>query len=342
MFTDQQELFYELKETVSPIEVFDWFMNFNDSVGDLSEIAKPAYERLILKIGAYLEKNKHLDEALAIFGLTMNAPSRERQIRILEKQKHIEEALALCMLMLEQPQNADEHFFALDFIEKQTNKKRSSKKSTTSWLHQADAIHVSKEFKHQVEVGVIEHYLAKGQEAVFAENHLWRGIFGLIFWDIIFDPSLVAFHHPFQRRPSDLHLPDFYAKRKDKIIAHLDSFEHIQQVLTYMGENYEKNLGIANPFMLWLDEVWTMVRKAVERIEWQTLKTILHEMSKNLIENSRGFPDLFTWTETDYEFIEVKSPTDNLSNQQLYWLKFFEEVGLKAKVLRVYWADDDI
>jgi hypothetical protein len=37
----------------------------------------------------------------------------------------------------------------------------------------------------------------------------------------------------------------------------------------------------------------------------------------------------------------VKSPTDNLSNQQLSWLQYFQEIGVNAKVLRVYWKEND-
>jgi hypothetical protein len=91
-----------------------------------------------------------------------------------------------------------------------------------------------------------------------------------------------------------------------------------------------------------------MVRKAVELIEFEAMKKILHEMSKNLVEHLRGFPDLFMWDDTaldtatgQYCFVEVKSPTDNLSNQQLSWLQYFQEIGVNAKVLRVYWKEND-
>lgn len=49
------------------------------------------------------------------------------------------------------------------------------------------------------------------------------------------------------------------------------------------------------------------------------------------------------WNEksNEYCFVEVKSPTDNLSNQQLSWLQYFEEIGTKAKFLKVYWKEND-
>ena len=337
LITDQNDLFNQLKDTAPALEIYDWFMNFTDSVNDISEIAKPSYERLILKVGIYLEKSKLYDEALNTLRLTEQVPSRERQVRTLQKLKSIDEAISLCQLMIEYPKNADEKFFASDFLNQINSKKRTHKKSTTSWLHQSESITISEGFRHQVEMGVVDYYESEGKLAVFAENNIWRAMFGLIFWDIVFDPSLVAFHHPFQRRPSDLYLPDFYEKRKDLIISHLDSFEHKQALLAYMGERYESKFGIANPFVIWMEEMWLIVRKAVEVIEFEALKKILHEMSKNLVENLRGFPDLFMWDDTDYCFVEVKSPTDNLSNQQLFWLQFFLETGVKSKVLRVYW-----
>jgi hypothetical protein len=340
--TDQNDLFNQLKDVAEPLEIYDWILNVNDSIKDLSEVAKPSYERLILKIGAFLEKNKYLDEAFAIYKLTDQVPSRERQARTLHKLNQIDEALALCYLMIDKPKNADEKFFATDLILKIKSKKSISKKSTTSWLHQSDSITISEEYRGQVELGTIAYYQDEGMNAVFAENHLWRAIFGLVFWDIVFDPALVSFHHPFQRRPSDLYLPDFYQKRKELIISHLDSFQDIHQLLTFMGEHYENKFGIANPFVVWLEEIWLMVRKAVEVIELDSLKKILHEMSKNLVENLRGFPDLFVWNETSYTFVEVKSPTDNLSNQQLFWMQFFEEIGVKSKVLRVFWDENKI
>lgn len=342
LITDQNDLFSQLKDTAPALDVYDWFMNFADSVHELSEVAKPSYERLIIKVATFLEKSKLLDEALLVYRLTEQVPSRERQVRTLQKLNHIDEAFSLCQQMIEYPKNADEKFYAIDFLNKLNTKKRA-KKSTTSWLHQAESITISIDFRHQVEMGVVDYYNQEGKLAVFSENHLWRAIFGLVFWDIVFDPSLVAFHHPFQRRPSDLYLPDFYEKRKDLIVSHLEGFADVQDLLIYMGERYESKFGIANPFVVWLEEIWLIVRKAVELIEFEAMKKILHEMSKNLVEHLRGFPDLFMWDDVsgEYCFVEVKSPTDNLSNQQLSWLQYFQEIGVNAKVLRVYWREND-
>ncbi len=340
LITDQHETFETLKNELEPPALYDWFMTFRESVTDLSEVARPGMERLTLKVGQWMERKKAYDLAIEVFETTDVAPSRERRVRCFQKLGKTEEAVALCHAMMSTFQNADELYFAEDFLRHLSEKKIRNKKSTTAWLHLSDEIEIDSMYRHQVELGTIQYYLDEGHHAAFSENHLWRAIFGLLFWDIIFDPSIVAFHHPFQRRPSDLHLPDFYERAGEKIRARLDSFNEAEDLVNHLRSSFEQNYGIANPFVVWLEEIWIMTEAAVWKIGTDKLKRVLERIASNIVENSRGLPDLFVWSENHYEFVEVKSPTDNLSNQQLYWLKYFEEIGLNAKVLRVRFRKD--
>ncbi len=326
-------VFEELKSTQSPVEILDWYQNTQQSLQELSTVAMTTWERLQLKIGKHFEQQKHFDAALEVYKNVNAVPSRERAVRCLAKIGYVEEAKALCHQMTINPQNADEQFFAEYFVKNLEGKK--NKKQTTEFIKNASEITVDNLYIHQVELGAIEHFRDAGFEAAFSENHTWRSLFGLAFWEIIFDPSLVAFHHPFQRRPSDLHLPDFYQKRGENIRQHLESFETKDDFLTYLWENYRQNEGIANAFVIWLPEIWELVRVMVTHIEWQNLKVILIKIAENIVENSRGLPDLLVWNQNGLELIEIKSPNDALSNQQLFWLRFFNEIGVKASVLRV-------
>jgi len=76
------EQLYEMQEAATPPEeIFDWFMNWQASIHQLSEVAQPGYVRLINKIGAYLERQKLLEQALTVYQLTEHIPSRERRVR---------------------------------------------------------------------------------------------------------------------------------------------------------------------------------------------------------------------------------------------------------------------
>ncbi len=333
MISDQYEIFETLKNQVSVAEIKNWFLNLNLNVPSLSKVAFPSFEKLALRIGKYFEQNKGYEEAIEIYQTIESTPSRERTARCFLKTGNIEEAKVLCSEMILSPFNIDEQYFAEYFLK--TLKGKKSKKQTTEWLQSSEAIEIDKMYKNQVELGAIQYYLDLGFEAGFSENFTWRTLFGLWFWDIIFDPSLVAFHHPFQRRPSDLHLPDFYFKRKGQLEQQLAAFQDSSELLAHLWETFVKNQGTANPFVVWIEEIWEMVRVIVIKIDLDKLKQIVMKIAENIVENSRGLPDLLVWSENHYELVEIKSPSDNLSHQQLFWFRFFKENEINAKVLRV-------
>ena len=331
--SEQFVVFEHLKNLATDAEILDWYNNLRLDSIDLSSVALPSFQKLQLKLGKYFEQKKNLQAAIEVYENTEIVPSRERRARCLVKLGFIDEAKATCVDMMEFPINIDEQYFGEYFLKTIEGKK--NKKQTTEWLNTADEILIDKMFRNQVEIGGIDHYVSLGYSAGFSENHTWRTLFGLLFWDIIFDPSLVSFHHPFQRRPSDLHLPEFYEKRKKQIHGLVDSFQNSDDFLVHLWANFQKNKGIANPFVVWLEEVWEMVRVMVLRIEIEKLKKVMLKIAENLVENSRGLPDLLVWSDNHYEFVETKSPNDTLSKQQLFWLRYFKELGVNAKVLRI-------
>ncbi len=337
-----REDFYLMQQAdIEILDIYNWFMDWTEKHRkELSEIALATYGTFTLRVALYLEKKKALDEALTIFRLTEESPSRERQVRILDKQKNREEAKALCELILAEPKNATEQFFAEDYlnrVEAQLLKKKS-KKAVTQQLHNSESITISGLWKRQVEIGVIDYYQNRGMKAEFTENHLWRSLFGLLFWDIIFDTESLAIHHPLQRSPSDLFKPTFFEKRKEKMEERLKMLEDEDATTVYMNRIFFEKFGLTNPLVQWYGGLFPLILTVLEKLSPEQITLITLEMAKNLRQNLRGFPDLFIWADGEYSFIEVKSPTDSLSNQQLFWLRFFERVNVRSKVLRVEWG----
>ena len=336
-----REDFYLMQQAdIEILDIYNWFMDWTATHRkELSEIAIPTYGTFSLRVALYLEKKKALDEALTIFRLTEESPSRERQVRILDKQKNREEAKALCELILAEPQNATEQFFAEDYVNRLEAilLKKKSKKAVTQQLHNSDSITIAATWKRKVEFGVIDYYQERGMKAEFTENHLWRSLFGLLFWDIIFDTDSLAIHHPLQRSPSDLFKPTFFEKRKEKMEERLKMLEDEDATVIYMNRIFFEKFGLTNPLVEWYGGLFPLILTLLERLSPEQITLITLEMAKNLRQNLRGFPDLFIWGDGEYSFIEVKSPTDSLSNQQLFWLRFFESINVRSKVLRVEW-----
>jgi hypothetical protein len=250
----------------------------------------------------------------------------------------IDEAKALCEAMAAEPQNADERFFAIDFEQKLASKKRT-KKSVTQFLHDAESITVSIDYRRRVEQGVSEYFVERGYQAVHSENYPWRGLFGLVFWDIIYDTNVQAIHHPLQRSPSDFYLPDFYFKRQVQIKQRLAELDTTERFLETIETTFVQKMGTANVMVDWHEVLIGLCQIIVKNLTVSQLNVILLEMAQNLRENTHGFPDLMIWNDNGLELIEVKSPTDHLSAQQLYWLQLFKRENIAGRVLRVEWGE---
>lgn len=335
------EEFYELKEAETPAEdIYNWFLNWNETRPELTEIAIPSYQKLVVRVGAYLERQKLPEQALAVYELSDRVPARERRVRLLFRNGSVEEALALCDEIAVNPYNAEERYFANDFREKilSTGEKKRPRKATTRFLSDAESVNIPAAYRHHVEAGVMNYYLEQGYDAAFTENYPWRGLFGLVFWDIIYDANVQAIHHPLQRAPSDFYLPDFYHKREELLRKRLAELTTKDDWRRHTGRMFNAKYGITNVLVDWSDELQALVQRIIDLLDIEQLRLILLEMARNVREHTRGFPDLLVWNEQgQYDFVEVKSPTDHLGPQQLHWLEFFQTIGIHGKVVRVIW-----
>ncbi|WKN31646.1 VRR-NUC domain-containing protein [Porifericola rhodea] len=316
-------------------QLYEWFEKLKLKREILCELAQPHYDKLCLRLGKLLEQQSFPKLALEVYQCTEQAPARERRVRLLHKLGMIDEALELCQLIQKEPSNADERFFAEDFCNRIQKKKRTRK--ATDYLKKSACIELAEEHKNYVELGVLDYLREQGQEGVHTENYLWRGFFGLLLWDIIFDQDSEAFHNPLQTVPTDFYTPRFLEKRNDAIMQRMQVLEYPKRFHNIVRHHFETKMGMSNPIMGWHESLLMLVEKCYECLEPRQIANVLLEMARNLRENTKGFPDLFVWDDQSYRFVEVKSPSDQLSAQQLYWLHFFEKEGISAEVIRVSW-----
>jgi hypothetical protein len=320
----------------TPTELYDWFTSQIPDWQYLTDSAQRIFDRMCLDLAKTLEKSKLDEEALRVYQHTPKPPSTERQARLLYKLGYEQEALILCKKMEINPLNPEEKLFAIDFrkkIEKNAGKKPT--KTTTHWLNEAESIRIDINFQNNVEVGTLEHFKNQGFEGFFSENYLWNALFGILFWDIIFDENQDAIHHPFQLAPSDLRRDGFWEKRREKLLARTAILEDKDSFYDHVKGIIEEKQGKANPFVFWHEDLLLHLTQCYQLLDTDQIGIVLLEMAKNLKEYSKGFPDLLVWKGDTYTFIEVKSPNDHLSAHQVFWLSFFKEIGVQAKVLRV-------
>ncbi len=289
-------------------------------------------DKFMLRLGEYFEKAGFFEDALTYYSLARKHPARERRIRIHEKLGESEYAKEIAEVAFESPFNASEKIFAKDFLEK---KSKRNYRSTTARINESPEITIADPKGHRVENHALSYYEDLGYNGVHAENYLWRGLFGLVFWEELFGTDHATFHNPLQRMPSDLHTEAFYINRRLHLESKMKQFRSKKQLITFIEETYELKQGINNPMVGWHESLIPTLSACIHHLPMKGIKAVLLEMAKNVKDNSTGFPDLFIWHEKDYQFYEIKSPNDHLSAQQLFWLDFFQEQKIKSDILRI-------
>ena len=334
-----RENFYEMSKDPASIDelVQSWNQDILPMYVDISDVAMGSFERALFSLGRWLERLGHLELALDIYEPSLSGLSLERRVRILAKLKRIEEALLLAKLGLEIGFPPKETHFFEDFVLKQNSKKHI--KAVTQSLKLSPTLLIDIKWKGNVELGVIDYFENMGYSAHFTENHLWKNVLGILCWDLVFDENQTGIHHPFQWAPSHYSSEGFtLGKEKDfeekmGLLASLDLF--FAHAL-HIKENHE---GKLNPLIDWYTFDIELIKELVHRVPQESLAHVLRYLWTHLSTHAKGFPDLFVFKDSEYQFIEVKSPTDHLSAIQYFWHDFLIKTGIKFELYRVAWAD---
>jgi hypothetical protein len=334
-----RENFYEMSKDPASIDelVQSWNQDILPMYVDISDVAMGSFERALFSLGRWLERHGCMELALDIYEPSLSGLSLERRVRILAKLKRIEEALLLAKLGLEIGFSPKETHFFEDFILKQNSKKHI--KAVTQSLKLSPTILIDIKWKGNVELGVIDYFENMGYSAHFTENHLWKNVLGILCWDLVFDENQTGIHHPFQWAPSHYSSEGFtMGKEKDfeekmGLLASLDLF--FAHAL-HIKENHE---GKLNPLIDWYTLDIELIRELVHRVPQESLALVLRYLWTHLSTHAKGFPDLFVFKDSEYQFIEVKSPTDHLSAIQYFWHNFLIKTGVKFELYRVAWTD---
>lgn len=291
--------------------------------------------KILNRCAAFLEKNKLLDEALALYQQTDRIPSRERQARIFNTLSRQEEAINTCELILKDYFSEDEKEFAENFLNKLKTKKNKIKNEApiTKEILKLEFV----EEKSVEEMA--QNYLEKGSQRVFyVENALMNSLFGLWFWEVIFQPVQGAFCHPFQLGPLDLFTEDFYQTRKDNIHKRLIALNgNDKEIKRQFLSTYLAKERIANYFVFWDVLTNELMEFALECIPMKHLSLIFERMLWGLKDNCSGFPDLiaFSIESKSYEMIEIKGPGDKLQKNQTRWFQYFKQHEIPCKLIHI-------
>lgn len=305
---------------------------------DCHDKAKRKLEKSFTEIGRFLEKFKLWDEALAYYERSKFPPAVERKIRVLDKKGAYEEALIETGKIIQHSSNEEDLEFAGKFAETIKRKLNLPYETKSRELFNTENLVLEANTELRVEEITLNNYKQADWDGFYSENVIWKGLFGLAFWDIIFMSVPEVFFNPFQRGPVDLFSPEFKERREDEIIRRLKEIDRNDWPEKIM-KIYELKYNTANMLMPWNRVTKEQILNVLEIVPRYHLKAIFERMSGNLRDLKTGFPDLMLFNKKNktYSLVEVKGPGDQLRLNQKRWLRFFETHSIPYKVANVKW-----
>jgi fanconi-associated nuclease 1 len=200
--------------------------------------------------------------------------------------------------------------------------------------------------KLNVEQFALEHYALEGWKGSHSENSIVTTLFGLLFWDIIFDSNIPGvFASPYQSGPLDLKTEFFYESRRTIMKKRMEEIENGYGVnIVEKVCNTHRPLKTICVGVNWNLFTTDQIIEIVECINPSVLAQMMNLFAKSYWSHLGGVPDLclWNWTEKLFKLVEVKSENDKLSDKQVIWLEHLKLFGIEVEVLHIFHQKDPL
>ncbi|KAM8891803.1 fanconi-associated nuclease 1 isoform 2-T2 [Spinachia spinachia] len=188
----------------------------------------------------------------------------------------------------------------------------------------------------------LAHYRQQGfDQGIHGEGSTFSTLFGLLLWDIIFMEGIPdVFRNSYQTCPLDLYTDRFYENRKEAIDTRVQllSESSVETLHDMLEDVWTSQEGKVCSLVSW--ERFSSLQQAkslVSCLGGAFLGGIIRRMSKDYRHCRGGLPDLVVWNASNnsYKLVEVKGPTDRLSQKQQIWLDELKKLGADVEVCHV-------
>jgi fanconi-associated nuclease 1 len=209
--------------------------------------------------------------------------------------------------------------------------------------HSKSDILIKNRYNISVEQVALTHYIKvlDFTHGKHCETLILRTLFGMLFWDIIFDKTVFnVFVDKFQSCPLDLQTDYFYLNRKESIDSRLELLENspIEFICELYSNCWNEYMNTECSLVSWslfedLNEFLSLVRCFTSN----QLASLCKFMAQNYRYCRSGGPDLIIWSTklNKCKFVEVKGPGDRLSHKQIMWMDFFLKNSIDVEVCYV-------
>jgi len=326
-------------ETRAVAELAYWQQQLPAWPEPLDDKTAQIQEQLLYEFGLAAQRAGDIELAQQFFQASAGFPAAERLVRLYQQTGQTELLHLKLQQMEENPSCDDELWFARDFAARLGKERRIT--DLTLLLQQASVLTLDELHLGQSEQGAVQHYLRQGQQAWHVENELWLSLFGLLFWQELFESEQSAIFNEFERRPRDLTSPDFYRKHQTALEAKLTQLVDTPlQSLLLILQNFSRYHGTVNSIFRWHSDITSWLTPLLKCAPPAAIAGLLRRMAQDFRHHSSGFPDLMVLQDTHLRFIELKAPGDSLRRHQLTRIRSMQALGLQVELQKVQWWID--
>jgi DNA polymerase III subunit epsilon len=300
-----------------------------------SDYAADLRSRAACRVGQFFEKLGEKDLSRQLYRVGSSPECRERLVRLLYGTGEKADAEDLLRRMIDDPASDDELVFATDFYARKFGGRRTG--SCTELLRAGLTLTVDDAYRGNPEAGVAAVMRRSGYRVFFAENTLWHSLFGLLFWDELFESDLL--NSSFDWVPhclKDRSFADRFAARIDEKLDAVRSGNAFNLLLRPMAAKW----GRPNGIFAWDHVDVDALRALLSGAYGEGIATIVHAMCQNFRDMRDGFPDLMLEKDGAVSFMEIKAEGDVIRRNQLTRLRQLGSAGIRAEIGRVDYRFD--
>lgn len=292
-------------------------------------------DKVMHAIGQYFDKNGNMARAIAFYDRADLFEARERSVRLLHGAGDFAAVTARLDLMLDAPAHDEEHIFASDFYQRKFGAKRTG--IYTELLRGAETITADDVYRGHPEYAAIRHFETRGWTGHHVENGLWPALFGLLFWDELFESGELS--SGFDLVPQCLRDRTFHTKFAGALDAGLDAVAR-GEAGPLVERTVRRRNGELNGLFGWFEGINALMQAFLRVAPPAAVRDVLRHISRDVHGLHDGFPDLLLIGEGGVRFVEIKAEGDVVRRNQLARMTLLQGVGFQADICRVRYAVD--
>jgi DNA polymerase III subunit epsilon len=254
--------------------------------------------RAACQAGQFFEKKGEKELAVQLYRAGTSAECNERLARLLYAVGRKADAEELLRRMIDDPASDGEHVFATDFYARKFGGRRTG--SCTELLRAGVTLTVDDTYRGNPEAGVAGVMRRQGYRVFFAENTLWQTLFGLLFWEELFESGQL--HSSFDWLPHCLKDRSFVRLFDVRIGEKLEAVR-TGTALALLLRTIAARWGRPNGVFAWDHVDVDALRLLLAQASGAGLATILRAMCEDFREMRDGFPDLMLAKDDEVSFL---------------------------------------